>query len=148
MTDTTKGRTRSGGPATITTHHSVCGIIGMPFDDTFPVSKFSVSDVRPYAQYERSVSISFTRPRKRRSEFLPVFGDLTYVTIDAGGRTIYDSRDDVPIDMDKWEATRAEHQRQDRDYHDMFRPTSASRIAHRENNVTATTDKTFATEAT
>jgi hypothetical protein len=128
MTGTTNERTRSGGPATITLHHSVVGIIGMPFDDSIPVRNFTVGEVRPYAQYERTVYITYTLPRKRNRTSIHVRKDgLTYVTIDAGGQTIYDSRDDVPIDMDKWEATRAKQQRQDREYQNMFKPTSGAK---------------------
>ena len=95
MTGTTNERTRSGGPATITLHHSVVGIIGMPFDDSIPVRNFTVGEVRPYAQYERTVYITYTLPRKRNRTSIHVRKDgLTYVTIDAGGQTIYDSRDD------------------------------------------------------
>jgi hypothetical protein len=127
MTDTTNRTTRSGGPATITIHNCVMGIIGMPYDDSFPVREFKVSGVKPYAQHDRTVDIRFVRPRKRTAQFLTVYGDLRYVTIDAGGQIVYDSRDDLPIDMGEFNATRAEHQRRDREYQDMFKPTSATK---------------------
>jgi DNA invertase Pin-like site-specific DNA recombinase len=96
---------RSGGPATITVHNSVSGVIGAPFDDTFPVREFTVSNVRPYARHEHSVYVSFIRPGKRTSASIHVVPDnIRFVTIEAGGQTVYDSRDDVPVDMDKWEA--------------------------------------------
>lgn len=74
------------------------------------VRKFSVSEVRPYAQYERSVSVDFVKPRKRTWQRTAVLeNNRRYITIEsADGELIYDSRSDIPCDMDQWEATRCE----------------------------------------
>jgi hypothetical protein len=73
-----------------------------------PVRWFHVSDPEPHAQHDRSVRVSFIEPRKRLRAFYRMTpGDLRYLTInDEGGVVLYDSRTDVPTDMEKWEATR------------------------------------------
>jgi hypothetical protein len=71
-----------------------------------PVRTFTVSDVRPYAQYPVSVTVRFQKPRERRSSAFTMTPDNTrYLVIEVDGAQVFDSRDYVPCDMDKWEAT-------------------------------------------
>jgi hypothetical protein len=65
------------------------------------VREFKVLEVKPYAQYERSVSIVYCEPRRRRKFAITCFEDnLHYILIHQKGRgIIYDSRLDVPCDM-------------------------------------------------
>jgi len=89
-----------GGYATIVQHCAVFGRI-----ETV-VREFRVGEVRPYAQYPCSVSVRFVEPRKRRPACYTMTPDNTrYLTVEAAGRTLYDSRQDVPCDMSAWEAT-------------------------------------------
>ena len=68
-----------------------------------------VGAVERYAQYERAVCISFCKPRQRRWCFIHIVSnDVRYATLEQNGRVVYDSRTDVPCDMEKWEATRKE----------------------------------------
>jgi hypothetical protein len=72
------------------------------------VRKFRVYEVKPYAQHAVSVTIGFCEPRKRRWCFDTIVPDnIRYITVEVNGRSIFDSRDVVPCDMDDWEATRA-----------------------------------------
>ena len=91
----------SGGAATLIRHSAVFGV------STTPVRKFTVGKVQqPYAQYDRAVSIDYVQPRKRRDVRETIMSDnLTYIVIESGGHVVYDSRTDVPCDMDKWEQT-------------------------------------------
>ncbi len=71
------------------------------------VRRFDVEDVRRYAQHDRTVTVMFVHPRERRSCFYTMKPDDTrYLTIEVDGQTVYDSRDDVPCDMEKWQASR------------------------------------------
>jgi hypothetical protein len=73
------------------------------------VREFKVSEVKPYAQYKVSVSISFVEPRKHRWESVTtVPDDITFRTIEQNGQVLYDSRKDVPCDMSAWAKTRKE----------------------------------------
>lgn len=65
---------------------------------------FRVSDPRPFAQFDASVCISYLAAGSRRQATLWVYsGNLEYLTVEADGRVLYDSRADVPCDMAKWE---------------------------------------------
>lgn len=100
MTDTTTPRT--GGPATLKIYNAVFGY------SEEPIRKFTIGEVRPYAQHDRSVAVTFIRPRKRSSMRMTVVPENhRFVTIEAGGKTVYDSRVDVPCDMDQWNETNA-----------------------------------------
>jgi hypothetical protein len=91
-----------GGKATITFHSSVFGT------RQEQVRQFKVSAPRPYAQYATSVSVSFVRPRKRNwlyTDITPT--DVLYITIAVDGQEVYDSRRDVPCDMERWNADAA-----------------------------------------
>lgn len=80
----------------------------MHFDHSKPVRRLSIGQPRPYAQHPVAVQISFTEPGRRTSSGCTVVPDsLGYYTIeDDNGRVFYDSRQDVPCDMEKFEATR------------------------------------------
>jgi hypothetical protein len=96
--------TRSGGRAVLKRY---CAVFG--YHET-PVRKFTVYEVEPRAQYDRSVMISWVEPRKRSSEATVIVpNDYRFMTIEVDGETVYDSRIDIPCDMDKWKVTHAEH---------------------------------------
>lgn len=93
---------RAGGPATLKTYNAVFG-----YHET-PVRKYTISEVSSYAQHDRSVAITFTEPRKRNSMRIRITPDnISFTTVDVGGETVYDSRIDVPCDMDHWHETNA-----------------------------------------
>jgi len=90
------------GEATIIIHNAIYG------RQEQAVSWFKVSDVRPeFGQPE--VDIVFCRRGKlgRSHSTVRSAGNHRYLTIEAGGRVLYDSRTDVPCDMAVWEAVRA-----------------------------------------
>ncbi len=91
----------SGDAATIIGHDAVMGRWEKP------VRQWTVGDVAPYAQYPVSVFMTFIEPGKRKRAAFTVYGDLRYLTVEAGGDVLYDSRWDVPCDMDKWATTNA-----------------------------------------
>jgi hypothetical protein len=91
-----------GDKAMIVKH---CAVFGTK---KYPARKFSVSEVRPHAQYPVSVTVYYTPPRVRRSDAFTVCNDdLTWLSIERGDVVLYDSRADVPCDMAKWWAVRA-----------------------------------------
>jgi hypothetical protein len=94
-----------GENATIIQHCAVFGNL-----KTY-ARKFTVHDPKPRAQYATSVSVSFVEPRKRNSKgFTMVPDNLRYLTIERdGGEVLYDSRDDVPCDMAKFEPIYQKH---------------------------------------
>ncbi len=99
------------GPAVLVTYCSVFGRFETP------VREYTVSEVKPHAQYDRSVSILYTKPGKRLSERVTVTPDNgRYQTIEKGGQVIYDSRTDVPCDMVKFTATDAKMRERERLY--------------------------------
>jgi hypothetical protein len=91
---------RKGEHGTIVDHSAVFG------ERKTAVRSWEVSEVKPYAQYEKSLTIVFVRPGKRKSEgYLCTPENLRYYTIkNRSGETVYDSRADVPCDMDAWQA--------------------------------------------
>jgi len=94
-----------GGNAVIVQHSAVFGHLETP------VRSFHVGEAQPYAQYPISVSVSFVEPRKRKGAGYTVKPDDSgYLTIEAEGRVLYDSRVDVPCDMAKWEETNRQFQ--------------------------------------
>jgi hypothetical protein len=92
---------REGGKATIISHSAVFG------RKENPVRWFRVGPIKPYAQFDASVDIDHLEPRKRKQRYtLRAKPDnMTFYTIEVNGETVYDSRDDVPVDMAEWEAT-------------------------------------------
>lgn len=112
-----------GENATIIQHNSV--VPGMISNDTAklnsedfgtyktPVRRYKVSELKPYAQHEKAVSVGFTRPRKRTWEAITIVPNgLGYCTIERDGEVLYDSRDDIPLDMDEFNATREKWRQQ------------------------------------
>jgi hypothetical protein len=110
---------REGEKAIIVAHHSVecCAMNGQgQFNRSQPVRRFRVGKPEPYAQYKQSVSISFQEPRKRNWQGYRVYtNNLTYYTIHNETGIIYDSRQDVPVDMEEFEATKRRDVQQWRD---------------------------------
>ena len=91
----------TGEHATIVQHCAVFGRIETA------VRTFQVSDVKPYAQYDLSVTVTFQEPRKRRRASYTMHSeDTRYLTIEVRGAVVYDSRQHVPCDMDWWAETR------------------------------------------
>jgi hypothetical protein len=89
--------TREGENATIIQHCAVFGTLKTA------VRKFKVREPRPYAQHPISVDVDFVEPRKRRwaaYRMMPV--NYRYLTIERDGVVLYDSRQDVPCDMEEW----------------------------------------------
>jgi hypothetical protein len=92
----------TGGKALIIQHCAVFGRLETP------VRKFTVEDVRPYAQSPISVSVVFVKPRERRAYSYTIKpDDSRYLTVEVNGEVVYDSRKDVPCDMEQWAVTRA-----------------------------------------
>ena len=93
---------REGKTATIVIHSAIYG------ERKREVRRFEVSEVKPYAQHEKTVVISFVEPRKRQwmsARVVP--NDPRYITIeDCKGHEVYDSRADVPCNMTKWHEVR------------------------------------------
>ncbi len=90
---------RQGEQATITRHSAV----GYGFSRG--VREFKVHDPEPHAQYSVSVSIEYKMPRKRTRQWMrAVPEDISFITIEVDGQTVYDSRSDVPCDMDEYQA--------------------------------------------
>ncbi|HTX96840.1 MAG TPA: hypothetical protein VME67_19485 [Mycobacterium sp.] len=96
--------TRAGGKAVIKVFDPVMG----PWKKD--ARKFQVGDLRPsYAQYDLAVHISWWEPRKRTGESITVHGTSSdddrpqrFAVIEVDGQIVYDSRSDVPVDMDRW----------------------------------------------
>jgi hypothetical protein len=96
---------RSGEDAIMTVHTACFG------DLNIQVSKFKVSEIRPFAQHSISISIEFIEPRKRKPLNKTVVPNgIEFVTITNGvGICIYDSRLDVPCDMRNFNVARSKH---------------------------------------
>jgi hypothetical protein len=86
------------------------------FDDgSTMVAEYKVGAVKPHAQYDKSVMISYRKPGERKWGYVTVFGDdnLAYVTVQKpDGTVVYDSRTAVPCDMDKWNEVKARFARE------------------------------------
>lgn len=70
----------------------------------WPVRKWRVGEAAPHAHHVVAVHVEWIKFRKRtwtRTTVVP--GNYGYVTVhDPGGSCLYDSRNDVPCDMDAW----------------------------------------------
>lgn len=88
-----------GDAATIVGHDAVMGRWERQ------VRQWAVREVRPYAQHPVSVCVVFIEPGKRTPALFTVVPGTRYLTIESGGNVLYDSRSDVPCDMDEWAAT-------------------------------------------
>jgi len=96
-------------------HTSVIGIVDRsrgipPAAQQRPIREIRVSE---RVQHGNSVVLSYTEPKKRVSRSVRVSPDnITYYTVEENGRTLYDTRDDVPCDMEQWQQTRARFEEQ------------------------------------
>jgi hypothetical protein len=101
--------TRKGENAILVEHNAMIGAVfhgePMRFDCARPVRTFKIEYPTRYPQ---SVGIWFKPPRRHdwfRYEVLP--DNLIYYTIETEiGYVLYDSRDDVPCDMEVFSATK------------------------------------------
>ncbi len=92
---------RGGGKATIIQYCAVFGRLETP------VRQWSAREPAPYAQHPIAVSVSFSEPRKQRTSFFNIVPNNTrYLTVEQDGVVVYDSRSEVPCDMQDWQAIR------------------------------------------
>jgi hypothetical protein len=88
------------GRATVVQH---CAVFG-PLET--PVRWVQTHEVRPYAQHPVAVYVTYIAPGKRTESYITIVPDnIRYCTIQAGGRVVWDSREEVPCDMVHWEQT-------------------------------------------
>jgi hypothetical protein len=88
---------REGGKATIIQHCAVFGTVKTQ------VRMWSVGEPKPYAQYPVAVYVGFCKPRLQ--QMVVHHRDAgRFLTVESGGEVLYDSRADVPIDMEAWKA--------------------------------------------
>jgi len=91
----------TGAQALIVQHHAVFGRLARS------VTSFTVGTVEPRADDTRAVTVSFEEPRKQmRSSVRMVADDTRYLTVEVAGTLVYDSRQDVPCDMTRWQETK------------------------------------------
>jgi hypothetical protein len=87
----------------------------LDYDERLPVRKWEVCAPKPYGSWTTSVTIQFLRyPRRRQwHDYTAVPDNLSYLTIEnAEGITLYDSRRDLPFDMEKFTESRERDLRQ------------------------------------
>jgi predicted alpha/beta hydrolase family esterase len=66
---------------------------------------------------EKAMLVIFTEPRKQRAKYIQMNADnIRYTTIESieDGSVLYDSRNDIPCDMEKWQETRQRFSKHDR----------------------------------
>ena len=69
----------------------------------FVVRKFRVGEVEPDEHRGKSVLVSIVGPRKRTWLHSRIVGDyFVFLTIEVEGCVVYDSREDVPCDMERF----------------------------------------------
>jgi hypothetical protein len=67
------------------------------------VKKYIVYEPRPSLLDAVVVDIEYIEPRKRKWEYRTIMPDnFRFVTIEADSQIVYDSRLDVPCDMELW----------------------------------------------
>ena len=69
------------------------------------VPKFRVGEIEPDDPYAKSVLVSIVEPRKRtwlHSRIVDRRDDVIFLTIEVEGCVVYDSREDVPCDMERF----------------------------------------------
>ena len=81
-------------------------------DHTHAVSRFKISEVKPFAHYAQSVSIFWMTPkaRKRWRTITVVPNNTLFYTIQREEDVLYDSRSDISCDMDEFAKKKSEHQ--------------------------------------
>jgi hypothetical protein len=100
----TESRTH-GKDAILILHHAVdelC-VAGEPpkYDFAQPILSWEVSPPKPYDEYPIIVTIGIVElHNSRKSSYLVAQDNLTYATIERDGQVLYDSRTEVPCDMD------------------------------------------------
>jgi hypothetical protein len=71
--------------------------------------EFTISEPKPYAQHKVSVRIGWRLPKKRKWEGTILMSDnIGFAIIEHEGKAVYDSRNDVPCDMNQFLQTFAE----------------------------------------
>jgi len=93
-----------GENATLVTYSAVFG------QKEEQLRKFEVGEIEKYAQHDVSVTIRGLSPGKRKWWLIRLVPDDTKYAIiyDQRNVAIYDSREDVPCDMEKWKASKSE----------------------------------------
>ena len=86
-----------GGRALIVQHCAVWG------DLPTQVRSFRVHGPQVYAQYPTFVVVVLKEPKRRNAAYFNVTPDnIRYLTIEQDGEVVYDSRSEVPCDMEAW----------------------------------------------
>jgi hypothetical protein len=74
----------------------------------FPISVSACAGLLPRRTAIGATTVSVAKPMNLSAPMIHAFLDnIRYITIELNGLTLYDTRDDVPCDMDKWRETRA-----------------------------------------
>jgi hypothetical protein len=90
--------------------------IGPGFPHTFapsgehglPISVSACAGLLPMRTAIGATAVNIAKPTNLGMPMIHAFLDnIRYITIELNGLTLYDIRDDVPCDMDKWRETRA-----------------------------------------
>jgi hypothetical protein len=91
-------------PAAVLVQH--CTVYG---DLRTDMRTWKVEPLAPYARHQRAVEITFQEGRKRAHSRIVVTPGGRWATVESpDGAILYDSRTDIPVDMEKWEAGRRE----------------------------------------
>lgn len=95
MTEITQQR--EGGPAVLVVHSVLWGRMEVAVD------KFFVASPKPYDPYDKAVGIVFKESHKKAKLITLVIPENDrFVTIEIEGRVVYDSRLDIPVDMEEF----------------------------------------------
>ena len=98
-----------GNHATLILHYSVdelC-VAGEPpkYDYAESILSWEVSSPKPYDEFPSSVVIRYKTHNERKS-YLIAQDNIIYATIERDGQVLYDSRTEVPCDMNAFYKTR------------------------------------------
>jgi hypothetical protein len=75
--------------------------------NAYPISGFSVSTVKPSAEYDCSVRIAFIELHTSDTKSLRVYPtNGQYATVEVAGKVVYDSRADIPCNMTLFNSSR------------------------------------------
>lgn len=70
------------------------------------VKSYKVGPPVPFTNYPIGLIVTFTEPRaKTDGAYTIVPGNTRYVTVEDRGRVLYDSRTQIPCDMEAWRRT-------------------------------------------